>query len=123
MARILLVEDEEHIQVLYAQELEAEGHEVICAADGRTAVEMARECRPDLVIMDINLPEKMDGIESMSKILGANKDIPVIINTGYSEYKDNFMSWAADAYVLKSSDLTPLKEAISQALGKRRMAD
>ncbi len=84
---------------------------------------MARECRPDLVIMDINLPEKMDGIESMSKILGANKDIPVIINTGYSEYKDNFMSWAADAYVLKSSDLTPLKEAISQALGKRRMAD
>ncbi|MFO8007116.1 MAG: response regulator [Candidatus Brocadiia bacterium] len=123
MAKILLVEDEEHIQILYAQELEAEGHEVICAGDGRTAVEMARDCQPDLVIMDINLPEKMDGIESMSKILSANKDIPVIINTGYSEYKDNFMSWAADAYVLKSSDLTPLKEAISQALGKRGVAD
>ncbi|MGD2174682.1 MAG: response regulator [Candidatus Brocadiaceae bacterium] len=119
MAKILLVEDEENIRLLYQQELEEEGYEILCAGDGRTAIEMAREHEPDLVIMDINLPEKMDGIESMSKILGDNKDIPVIINTGYSEYQDSFMSWAAEAYVLKSSDLTPLKDAIRRALEKR----
>ncbi|MGM0669567.1 MAG: response regulator, partial [Gemmatimonadota bacterium] len=45
-----------------------------------------------LVIMDINLPEKMDGIESMSKILSANKDIPVIIITGVSDDFKQFIS-------------------------------
>ncbi|MCK4284371.1 MAG: response regulator, partial [Candidatus Brocadiae bacterium] len=77
---------------------------------------------PDVVIMDINLPEKMDGIQSMSKILSQDKDIPVIINTGYSEYQDNYMSWAADAYILKSADVGPLVEAVREALRKRGAA-
>ena len=119
MAKILIVEDEENVRLLYQQELEEEGYEVLCAGDGKTALEMARREEPDVVIMDINLPEKMDGIESMSKILSHNRAIPVIINTGYSEYQDNFMSWAADAYILKSGDLGPLKEAIRKALAKR----
>ncbi|MFO7955533.1 MAG: response regulator [Candidatus Brocadiia bacterium] len=122
MTRILLVEDEANVRLLYRQELESEGYEVICAADGKSAIEMAGKHQPDLVIMDINLPENMDGIEAMSKIMGENKDIPVIINTGYSEYQDNFMSWAAEAYVLKSADMTPLKNAIEDVLGKREEA-
>jgi len=119
MMRILLVEDEVNVRLLYQQELESEGYEVSCAADGKTAIEMAGRHQPDLVIMDINLPEKMDGIEAMSKILGENKHIPVIINTGYSEYQSNFMSWAAEAYVLKSADMAPLKNAIADVLAKR----
>jgi len=119
MARILLVEDEESLQILYQQELESDGHEVVCVGDGKAAVRIASEMLPDVVIMDINLPDHMDGIESMSKILSQNRDIPVIINTGYSEYQDNFMSWAADAYVLKSADMAPLKEAIQSALERK----
>ena len=119
MARILLVEDEENLQLLYRQELEADGHEVLCASDGKSAARMALEAQPDVVIMDINLPQNMDGMESMSKILSQNREIPVIINTGYSEYKDNFMSWAADAYILKSADMGPLKDAIRSALDSR----
>ena len=118
MAKILLVEDEKALCMLYQSELGAEGHEVIVAHDGKTAVEMVAQARPDLVIMDISLPEKMDGIESMSRILSRDKSIPVIINTGYSQYRDNFMSWAAEAYVVKSADLTPLKKAVREALGK-----
>ena len=117
MAKILLVEDEKNVALLYVQALEDEGHCVVCAEDGRSAVELAQSEQPDLVIMDINLPEKMDGLESMSRILGDNRHIPVIINTGYSEYKDNFMSWAAEAYVLKSADLSPLMRAVKSALG------
>jgi CheY-like chemotaxis protein len=120
MAKILLVEDEKNVALLYVQALEDEGHCVVCAEDGRSAVEMAQSEQPDLVIMDINLPEKMDGLESMSRILGDNRRIPVIINTGYSEYKDNFMSWAAEAYVLKSADLSPLMKAVKSALGRPR---
>ncbi|MCD6415605.1 MAG: response regulator [Planctomycetes bacterium] len=123
MAKILLVEDEKNIRTLYQQELEEEGHEVLCAQDGRTAIEIAREHQPDVVIMDINLPENMDGIEAMSKILSDNAAIPVIINTGYSEYQDNFMSWAAETYVLKSADLGPLKDAVRQALGNKKGVD
>ena len=119
MAKILLVEDERNICLLYQQELEAEGHEVVVAHNGKEGIEMVRQERPDIVIMDINLPEKMDGLESMSRMLEDDKDMPVIINTGYSEYRDNFMSWAAEAYVLKSGDLTPLKEAINGALERR----
>lgn len=119
MAKILLVEDEENVRLLYKQELEECGYEVLCAGDGRTAVEMVRELCPDVVIMDINLPQRMDGIESMSRILSHNKDLPVILNTGYSEYQDSFMSWAADAYVLKSADIGPLLEAVEKALHKR----
>ena len=62
--------------------------------------------------------ENMDGIESMSRILGESRDIPVIINTGYSEYQTNFMSWAAEAYVLKSADVAPLMEAVEKTLAK-----
>ena len=120
MIRILLVEDEEHVRLLYQEELEKEGYEVVCASDGTTAVRLAVECPPNVVIMDINLPDKIDGIESMSRILSHDRDIPVIINTGYSEYKENFMSWAAEAYVLKSGDVTPLLEAVRTALKKRR---
>jgi len=99
--------------------LEAEGHEVLVTHDGKSAVQIARESAPDLVIMDICLPEKMDGIESMSKMLGEDKKIPVIINTGYGQYRDNFMTWAAEAYVVKSADMTPLKEAIARVLAKK----
>ncbi len=123
MARILLVEDEENVCLLYRSELEAEGYEVIEAHDGKAAVRIALDCEPDLVIMDINLPEKMDGLEAMSRINGAGKNIPVIINTGYSQYRDNFLAWAADDYIVKSGDLSALKQSIERTLTARRNAE
>ena len=120
MASILLVEDEENLCLLYQTELEADGHTVAIARDGKTAIKMAAENRPDLVIMDINLPARMDGIESMSRILSQDKSVPVIINTGYSQFRDNFMTWAAEAYVVKSGDLSPLKRAIAEVLRKKQ---
>jgi len=71
-----------------------------------------------MIIMDINMP-KMTGIEAMGMILSKYKNIPIIINTAYSSYKDNFMSWAADAYVVKSSNLIELKNKIKEILTKK----
>lgn len=116
MARLLLVEDEVRLCEMYRQELEAEGHQVMVAHNGKEGLETALEERPDLVIMDLNLPEKMDGLESMSRILARDKDIPVIINTSYSHYRENFLTWAAEEYVVKSGDTTCLKEAIERVL-------
>ena len=61
----------------------------------------------------------MDGLEAMGIILSKHKGIPIIINTAYGNYKDNFMSWLADAYIMKSSDLTELKNKIEELLTKK----
>ncbi len=118
MATVFVVEDDKNQRLLYEQELKSEGHEVVTASDGKDALGKIQEQLPDLIIMDINMP-KMDGIETMGKILGKNKEIPVIINTAYSNYKDNFMSWAADAYIVKSSDLSELKNTVKEVLAKK----
>jgi CheY-like chemotaxis protein len=118
MTTILLVEDDKNQRLLYEQELMHEGYEVVTASNGKEALEEVQEKLPDIVIMDINMP-KMDGIEAMGRILGKNKEIPVIINTAYSNYKDSFMSWAADAYIVKTSDLSELKEKIKEVLAKK----
>ena len=115
MTTILLVEDDKNQRLLYEQELRQEGYEILAAIDGKDALEKVEEQLPDIVVMDINLP-RMDGIESMGRIINKNKKIPIIINTAYSNYKDNFMSWAADAYIVKSSDLTELKTKIKELL-------
>ena len=118
MTTILLVEDDKNQRLLYEQELSLEGYEVVTASNGKEALEKVQAQLPDIVIMDINMP-KMDGIEAIGRILSKNKEIPVIINTAYSNYKDNYMSWAADAYIVKSSDLTELKDTIKEVLANR----
>ena len=118
MTTILLVEDDKNQCLLYEQELRLEGYEVVTASNGKEALEKVQEKLTDIIIMDINMP-KMDGIEAMGRILSKNKEIPVIINTAYSDYKDSFMSWAADAYIVKSSDLSELKNTIKEILTKK----
>ena len=116
MPTILIVEDEENLRELYQDELGQEGYDVLLAVDGKEAIEMSQQHAPDLVVMDVRMP-RMDGIEAMGRILSHNNTVPVIINTAYSSYKDNFMTWAADAYVVKSADLTELKQAIKSIFG------
>lgn len=118
MTTILVVEDDKNQRLLYEQELKLEGYEVVTASDGKEALEKTQEQLPDIIIMDINIP-KLDGIETMGRVLSKNKEIPIIINTAYSNYKDNFMSWAADAYIVKSSDLSELKNTVKEVLAKK----
>ncbi|HOX08397.1 MAG TPA: response regulator [Planctomycetota bacterium] len=118
MTKLLVVEDDPNQRRLYEQELEDEGYTVCTAAGGKEALAEISKERPDLVIMDISMPG-MDGIEALGKVLGVDNTIPVILNTAYANYKDNFLSWAADAYVVKSSDLTELKETIKSVIKKR----
>jgi CheY-like chemotaxis protein len=119
MTRILVVEDDKNQQELYRLELIDEGYEVDVASDGKEAVSKVEKNRPDLVVLDISMPG-MDGIEAMGKILGGDNKIPIVLNTAYSSYQDNFMTWSADAYVIKSSDLTKLKDTIKQILSNAK---
>lgn len=116
MKTILLVDDEANIRKLYHKELKREGYNVICAANAKDGLQLARELRPHLVILDIRLPG-MDGIEAMGRLLEEDNQTPVVLNTAYSSYRDSFLAWPADAYVVKSSDLTELKDAVRRILG------
>ncbi len=115
MTSILLVENEKNQRLLYEQELKFEDYEILTAADGEEALEKVQEQTPDIIIMDICMP-KMDGLETIGRILSKHKEIPIIIYTAYSSYKDNYMSWMADAYIIKSSDLTELKNKIKEVI-------
>jgi len=118
--KILIVEDEEGLRLLYEEELKSEGYEVITARNGREAIEKLEESKPDLIILDIVMPV-MNGMETLGRILGKDKKIPIILNSSYPSYKEDFMSWAADAYITKSVDLDELKEKVKELLEKGRV--
>jgi DNA-binding response OmpR family regulator len=117
MKTILVVDDDEAIRTLLQEELEEEGYKVLIATNARDALKLVAAEPLDLVILDIRMPG-MDGLEALPRILGIKEGLPVIMNTAYSQYQDSFMSWAADAYVVKSSDLTELKEKIKELINK-----
>ena len=117
--KILLVEDEESLRLLYEEDLKAEGYEVVTAGNGKEALRQLEGIKPDLIILDIVMPV-MDGMETLGRIMGKKRNIPIIIHTSYPGYREDFMSWAADAYVAKSSDLRELKDTVRDLLKKGR---
>jgi DNA-binding response OmpR family regulator len=117
MKRILVVDDEEGIRQLYKKELEEEGYKVELAERGEEALKKLSRSKPDVVILDLKMPG-MGGLEILERIREQDKDVPVIICTAYGEYKSDLTTWASDAYVVKSADLTELKRVIRGFLEK-----
>lgn len=115
MAKILVVDDEEHIRLLYSEELSEAGYEVITAADGFQLIERIEEERPDLVVLDIKMID-YNGLDLLQEIRNKFYDLPVILCTAYDTYKEDIKAIAADFYVIKSFDLTELKKKIARAL-------
>lgn len=113
--RILLVDDEESIQLLYREEFEEEGYIVDSAYNGFEALEKFRENPPDLVILDINMPG-MNGIEVLRQMKEFRANLPVILSSAYQEYKQDFGSWASEAYVVKSANMDELKATVRKHL-------
>lgn len=124
MKKILLVEDDRHLQFLIKEELMEDGYEVTTASNGVEALSMIQtevSYEPDLIILDIRMP-KMDGFETMGHILKSRLDSPIIIHSAYSGYREHPLTMAAEAYIVKSHDFTTLKATtISDVLEKRDM--
>ena len=116
MKKILVVEDDESQRLLYHDEFAEDGYEVMLAANGREALKQLDRGKPDLIILDIVMPV-MDGMETLGRIIREYRDVPVILNTAYSSYREDFMSWGADAYVVKSADLGELKAKVREIIG------
>jgi len=118
MSRLLVVDDEANIRILYAEELADEGYEVVTASNTAEAVEKLQQTSFDLVILDIKLKNE-NGIELLQKIVRERHEMPVILCSAFSCYKDDFSAWLADGYIVKSGDLTELKQEIVRVLAKK----
>lgn len=116
MKKILLVDDDESIQLLYQEELTEEGYQVISAFNGTEALELFKRESPDLVVLDIQMPG-LNGIEVLRQMKMMNASIPVILCSAYHEYKQDLGAWASEEYIVKSSDSSDLKAAIERLLG------
>ena len=115
MPRILIIDDDEVIRSLYAQELTEDGYEIISTCDCRILTKTIQESRPDIIILDIRMGQ-YDGLELLQDIRRAFYNLPVILCSAYSTFKHDIKSFAADYYVVKSADLDELKLTIRIAL-------
>jgi len=116
MKKILLVDDEESIHILYREELEELGYEVHSAMSGDEALKILPALNPNLVILDIQMPG-MNGIDVLRKIKELNPKLPVILSSAYQEYKQNLSSWASDDFIVKSADMRELIDSVRRHLG------
>lgn len=115
MKKILLVDDEDSIHLLYREELEEEGYEVHSALSGEAALDQLKIIAPDLIILDINMPG-INGIDVLRQIKEMNPSLPVILSSAYQEFKQDLATWASDEYIVKSSNLDELKAAVKKHL-------
>lgn len=117
MPKLLVVDDEMYIRMLYKKEFEDDGYEVLVASDPAEALAIMTASRPDLVILDIELGDE-NGLTLLNCLRQDYRDCAIILNSAYSTYKSDFQTWLADAYIMKSSDLSPLKNKIKALLAK-----
>ena len=120
MLRVLLVEDEEDQRNLYKDSFLEAGFEVQTARNGTEALTIFKANQPDAVVLDIQMPG-MDGIEALEKILAKDKNIVVLFYSAYSTFKSNFMTWAADAFVMKTGDPSEIVNEVRRLLAERGM--
>ncbi len=123
--KILAVDDEKHIVRLVQINLQKAGYEVATAGTGREALERVGEFEPDLIVMDVMMPE-MDGFEALKKLKEnpETRDIPVIMLTAKAQDADVFRGWqsGADLYLTKPFNPAELLSFVKRLLTNQEAA-
>lgn len=125
MTRVLLVEDHNLVRQGTRLYLESQGVDIIGeATNGREAVQMARELKPDVVIMDIHLPE-LTGVEATRRIRHDNDAVRILVLTAYNDpaYVNALIEAGADGYILKTAELSELHKALLEVAAGRTAYD
>ncbi len=115
MKKILLIDNEENIQIVYREEFEDDGYQVISALNGEEGLKKFSGEKPDIVILDIHMPG-MGGVEVLRKMKTLDPAVPVVLSSAYQEFKSDLGTWASDAYILKSGDIGDLKRTVIELL-------
>lgn len=118
MKQILVVDDEKNIRQLFQEELIDEGYQVAVASGGREALEKIAARVPDLMIVDIRMPD-MTGLELIEEVRKTHPDLPIIICTALRALQDDYTIWESQvaAFLPKPVDLDELKAKVAECLG------
>jgi DNA-binding response OmpR family regulator len=116
--KILVVDDEKHIRMLYQEELEEAGYDVVTSDGEQPILELLDSEHPKAIILDIRLGPERSGLDLLQSIRTRDAKVPVILSTAYDSFQHDLKSIAADYYVVKSVDLTELKSKVGQALAR-----
>ncbi|NQU65522.1 MAG: response regulator [SAR324 cluster bacterium] len=113
--KILVIDDDKHMRELLELEFVDLGYTVNTAENALLGLQSLKDEIVDLVILDIKMPG-MNGIEALEKIVSIKRDLPVIIHSAYSHFKENYLTWSAVAYVTKSGNLDELIRSVKNHL-------
>lgn len=97
--RVLLVDDEDRIVNFLALKLKVSGYQVVCASDGEKGLELARTCKPDIMLLDVIMPG-IDGLEVLRR-LRKFSDVPVIILSAKERISEEVFALGANAFMSK----------------------
>jgi len=117
--KILVVDDEKHIRMLYQEELEEAGYAVATSDGDEPILELLDREKPQVIILDIRLGPDRSGLDLLQLIRGRDTQVPVILSTAYDSFQHDLKSIAADYYVVKSVDLGELKNKVRLALARK----
>jgi two-component system nitrogen regulation response regulator GlnG len=122
MHTVLLVDDEPNVQYSVSRGLQTEALKVLTAATGREAIDCIGTQRPDVVVLDVRLPD-MSGLEALDLIRSLDSHLPVIVVTAYAstETAIEAMKRGAFDYLLKPVPLEPLRSLVHRAIDLHRM--
>jgi DNA-binding NtrC family response regulator len=117
--KILVVDDEERVRILFKRILLKEGYEVDCAASGSEAIDKLAKDSFDLVVTDLKM-DGIDGLDLIKKGKTMNQALPFILISGYGTAQTavSAAKEGADVYLMKPIDITDLKLAVKKALRK-----
>ncbi len=119
---ILVIDDEAHVRMLYAEELRAKGYEVAVSDGSDDPLELIVHNKPDLIILDIKLGT-ISGLDVLQSIRRVHSALPVILCTAFDSFRCDLKSIAADAYVVKSYDSSELMEKVGELLSGKSSSE
>ncbi|MGA1862444.1 response regulator [Deferribacter thermophilus] len=115
MKKILIIDDDPNIRSFYREFLEENGFTVIEAENGFEGVKIFREESPNLILLDINMPEK-SGLDILKEIKKRNDKVPIFLLTAHEDYKRDFSALYADEYFVKNKNPEIILKRINKYL-------
>lgn len=118
MKKILIVEDEELLLDAFSDALKKDGYSIIGVSDAKSALNYINSNNPDLIILDIKLPD-MTGLQALEEIRKVLPDVPIVICTAFDTFRTDYQVWASKVsdYIVKPIVLEDVRNKIKRILG------